>query len=67
MLDPHGEVVALQGELDQSGMALRAIDQELMTRGLVGLGFGRDSTLRDIKGTGQLWTGRETSVASLPT
>ena len=61
MLDPHGEVVALPGERDQSGMLLRAIDQELMTRELVAVGFARGLTLRDIKETGHVWTGRETS------
>jgi hypothetical protein len=64
MLDPHGEVVALPGERDQSGMPLRAIDQELMTRELVAVGFARGLTLRDIKETGHVWTGRETSMAS---
>jgi hypothetical protein len=30
--DVHREVVALAGEIDQSGMPLRGVDQELMTR-----------------------------------
>jgi hypothetical protein len=64
MLDPDGEVVALPGELDQSGMSLRGIDQEFMTRELVAVGFGRGLALRDITGTGHVWTGRETSIAS---
>jgi hypothetical protein len=35
-----------------------------MTRELVAVGFGRGLTLRDIKGTGHVWTRRGTLVAS---
>ena len=55
MLDVHREVVALAGEFDQSGMALRAVDQELMTRQLAA-GFCRRLTLRDLDSTGHFWT-----------
>ena len=55
VLDVHREVVALAGEVDQSGMAFGVVDQELMTRRLAA-GFCRRLTLRDIDSTGHLWT-----------
>jgi hypothetical protein len=68
VLDAHGEVVALTGELDQSGMALRRIDQEIMTRGLVAAGFGRRLSLRDIDRTGHVCKGtRKVRVRPYPT
>lgn len=57
VLDVHGEVVALAGKLDQSGTALRGIDQEIMTRELATAGFRRRLTLRDIDRTGHICTG----------
>jgi hypothetical protein len=62
VLDVYGEVVGPAGELDQSGMLLPAIDQELMTRELWPAAVSRRQTLGNIDRIGHVWTGRETSA-----
>src|SRR5437867_3077839 len=58
VFDADVEAVALLSEIDQRGMPLRRIDQQLMTRE-VAADFGRGSTMScDIDGTGHLERGR---------
>ena len=59
VLDAYVEVVALAGEIDQSGMPLRRIDQELVTHAFAAVGSGRCLAMfRDIDRTGHVWRGK---------